>query len=196
MVVAQKPHYFSELDLPATLRALSRGRSRFFRSEELREGLADGSVVSLDPPFFGAELRRRLEGGDAAAEALLRGLLEGTPWAQLCQRLLHTLPGRDVAALLRPGISSEVRRALERLQQQNPEGAGPVSVSPAAAALDGVEWESADEAALAASAAARGADLLRRVRDAAADVRTPRTPLSILLLRLPRGRVRPQQLPP
>lgn len=83
-----KPHYFSELDVPATLRALTSlpgAGSFFWRSEELWDSLETGEVVALDPPFFGSELRRRFEAGDPAAKELLSAALGSVPFPTLCQ---------------------------------------------------------------------------------------------------------------
>lgn len=152
------------------------------------------------------------------------------PMPRSSQRLLHTLDEEELNYLIRPGLSSELEGAVSALRQRmrerrgDPAGAaavaasavvpGPtaplVSVSPAAAALEGVEWTSLEvrskglgsnllrtrpssgcqtsrwceplsvlsssrlqAASLAASAASRGPQLLRRLLEAAEEVRAP-----------------------
>ena len=53
VAVAAKPHYFGELDVVASVTALARSEgSAFWRSPEIREAVAGGGLVELDPDFF------------------------------------------------------------------------------------------------------------------------------------------------
>ena len=58
VAVAAKPHYFGELDVAASVTALAAADGgAFWRSEEVREAVAGGGLVELDPDFF-AQARR------------------------------------------------------------------------------------------------------------------------------------------
>jgi len=53
VAVAAKPHYFGELDVVASVTALARSEgSAFWRSPEIREAVAGGGLVEMDPDFF------------------------------------------------------------------------------------------------------------------------------------------------
>ena len=97
-VVAQKPHYFCEVDVGETVRNFARELPQFWASDELWETLETGEVVSIDREFFASLLYRRLRdevqrgggGGDGSA------------------------PGHDASGE-RGGRSGEGRGAVSRL---------------------------------------------------------------------------------
>lgn len=52
VMVASKTHYFCELDVEASVRAVLGRCPSFLRSSQWRECLKDGRLVLLDVPFF------------------------------------------------------------------------------------------------------------------------------------------------
>lgn len=52
VAVANKPHYFCELDLVATVRNLLRHCPEFWSSQELRRSLAEGQWLAIDTPLI------------------------------------------------------------------------------------------------------------------------------------------------
>ncbi|KAI3436602.1 hypothetical protein D9Q98_006019 [Chlorella vulgaris] len=102
VAVAQRTHYFSELDVPRTVRHLLRDCPEFWSSREMRASVEAGAalLLALDPGWWSKELLRWVEDGrstrgDRLHEALCRCLEDG-PWRLLCQRLLQLLPQSDM----------------------------------------------------------------------------------------------------
>jgi uncharacterized membrane protein YgcG len=161
VVVTAKPHYWCELDAPATLAALAARSGAFFdfwASDEVADGLSGGDVLSLDVPFFLEELTLELTRGSRRLKALLDGVLGAEAWAQLAQRLLPTL-ARDDDALLRllrdlfprqDAADALRRHAGSSAQQQQP------GAALAAAPFAGVTWRRVEDACVAAAAARPG----------------------------------------
>lgn len=52
VAVAAKPHYFAELDVPATVRNLLRECPEFWESREMRKSLEGGEWLALDPAYI------------------------------------------------------------------------------------------------------------------------------------------------
>ncbi|PRW56173.1 hypothetical protein C2E21_5142 [Chlorella sorokiniana] len=102
VAVAQRPHYFCELDVPRSVRHLLRDCPGFWSSREMRHSVEEGAaqLLGLDPGFWSKELLRWLEDKHSAAgdrlHALLCRCLEQGPWRQHCQRLLMLLPQQDL----------------------------------------------------------------------------------------------------
>ena len=102
VAVAQRPHYFGELDVPATVDRLLRSCRGFWESPEMRAATATGGIFPLDPDFWAAELHGWLVERSRRSEdlyGLVCDLVEETDWRTLCQRLLPALPAADLPAL-------------------------------------------------------------------------------------------------
>lgn len=114
IIVAQKPHYFCELDVLETVRRLVELEPPFWRSDELRASLEDGHLVLMDTSFFTRQLARGHRDGDRGVLALLGRFLGEGPWRLLCQRLLPVLP--DGALLgVTSGLLPPPPRSLQEL---------------------------------------------------------------------------------
>ncbi len=62
VAVAQKTHYFCELNVPATMDNFLEQCPQFWESAELRESLAEGHVLGMAPGFW-AQVRFVCWGG-------------------------------------------------------------------------------------------------------------------------------------
>jgi hypothetical protein len=157
VVVSAKPHYWCELDAPATLSALAARAGAcfdFWASDEVADGLSGGDVLSLDVPFFLEELTLELGRGRGRLHELLEAVLQAEPWAQLMQRLLPTLDDDDDALLrllraLFPAQDAPAARAAAA------PGEAP-GCALAAAPFAGVAWRRVEDACVAAAAARAG----------------------------------------
>lgn len=78
VAVVTRPHYWLELDVPATVRALARGCPDFFESEELKACLEDGEWLALDAPFL-ARVRGQAR-AESFAVAAICTVIVCRPW--------------------------------------------------------------------------------------------------------------------
>ncbi|GBF88978.1 hypothetical protein Rsub_01477 [Raphidocelis subcapitata] len=176
VAVAAKPHYFSELDVVATVRNLLRDCPEFWESHEVRRSLEGGEWLALDPAYIAEELQERLHRGGAWREDILREL-SALPtcvgWRALCQRVAPLMGEGELLAVLRTlgarhfapagGLRGWARGGGgggEGGAAVGAGGAGPERDAPLA--LAGVEWRDARDALLA-NALACHAGRLRRV---------------------------------
>ncbi|KAK9844044.1 hypothetical protein WJX81_002911 [Elliptochloris bilobata] len=147
VAVAAKPHYFGELDVAASVAALaSADGGAFWRSPEVREAVAAGGLVELDPDFFAQELYECLVGGGRLAEHLFEA------------RALLLLPDDDVldfAARLLPRPGSGKPRSSGAACADRPAN------QVAAAVFGAARWASLDDLLLHA---ALGLDAARVAR--------------------------------
>ncbi|KAL4457615.1 hypothetical protein ABPG75_012480 [Micractinium tetrahymenae] len=102
VAVAQRTHYFCELDVPRTVRHLIKDCPDFWSSPELRRSVEQNAaqLLALDPAFWNKELLRWLQDDRSdrgqRLTALLRRCLATGSWRHHCQRLLHLLPKLDL----------------------------------------------------------------------------------------------------
>ena len=100
IAVASKPHYFCELDIPATIADLSKHCPEFWTSDELANSIRNGDIFKIDGEAWAQEMESWLMERSTRSTALYRALgdfIETAPWRQLCQRLLPVLPEKNRA---------------------------------------------------------------------------------------------------
>lgn len=141
VAVAQKPHYFCELDVPRTIDRFARDCPGFWRSEELAASIESGALPVVDPHFFQEELAAWLREEGRRSDALYDALcdfLEAGPWRDLCGRLLPHLPDADLLSFcqqLLGGSPAGSRARHERRRWSAPGGSEAAAAAPVAAAL-------------------------------------------------------------
>ncbi|KAI8462873.1 MAG: hypothetical protein J3K34DRAFT_527439 [Monoraphidium minutum] len=164
VAVAAKPHYWAELDVPATLRNLARGCPEFWESRELRRSLESGEWLALDLDYCSKELQERLHsGGGAWRDAITReleDLLARCDWRVVCQQVLPLMGEAELLSALRAlGDAHFSRRAGRDLAAWAAGGGG--GGGGAALVLAGVRWRGVRDVLLANALAARGGVLAR-----------------------------------
>eukprot|EP00887_Chlorella_sp_A99_P002843 scaffold6.g2843.t1 len=177
VAVAQRTHYFCELDIQATMdKVIRRARCpEFWDSQELREAVADGSLLALDPGWWCDELLGWLGERSARSDALYDVVCDfveaDASWRQLCQRLLPLLPRADLLAfatgLLEEGpyVSSSMASSGSG-SVGSAGGPGPAAAAPGAwLVLRGVAWGSLDELVLASAAGCSLGPLARTLQE-------------------------------
>lgn len=144
--VAAKPHYFCELDIPATVQSIagSSDGDAFWESAEFQSSIAPGDILALDQQHWAATINFWLEERSRRSTEiydLLCDHLEQGPWREFCVRLLPLLDEADVftfASGILDGTSQEV---IERN-----------STSPGALlALGFPQWKSLDDMLVASA---------------------------------------------
>uniref|UniRef100_A0A1D1ZZL4 Uncharacterized protein n=2 Tax=Auxenochlorella protothecoides TaxID=3075 RepID=A0A1D1ZZL4_AUXPR len=142
VAVAQRPHYWCELDGAASAAGLAARDPGFLASPEVEGAVAGGTLLSVDPGFFASALHACLvddPGGHMGREihTALRGAL-GRPdrWRALTRRLLPSLSPEQLLALVRG-----LRASAAGLQDDAPEDL--VFLHPAWPTLDGAVLASA-----------------------------------------------------
>jgi hypothetical protein len=178
VTVAASPHYWAQLDVPATVRSLLRNCPRFWTSDELHQTLRDGQLVRLDSRVFAQELldllpassgsrsgsSRGNDGRDRrndssrdwrAAERLLADVgdwLGSTPHAPVCRRLMHLLP--------EPALLSAFRQTVKQSASDSRNCSSTAAAEATAARLVfGTQWRTLDDLLLACAMAFRAVDL-------------------------------------
>lgn len=100
VTVAAKPHYFCELNVPATIDNLLEHCPGFWTSPEFEKCVTSGDVLALDPEHFLNVLLSLLHKSGRArdrARRHARAFLDSLPWDHACRTLLHAM---DEAQLL------------------------------------------------------------------------------------------------
>ncbi|KAI7843991.1 hypothetical protein COHA_002529 [Chlorella ohadii] len=177
IAVAQRPHYFCELDVPRSVRHLLKDCPGFWSSREMRQSVEEGAaqLLGLDPSFWSKELLRWLEdrrsaAGDRLYSLLCRCLEQGS-WRQHCQRLLLLLPQQDLLPfavdLLRGSSFPEGLSKGSRSSGGGGDGAAQQTIAGGGAWLvfRRVQWWSLEQLTLAAALGCSLPLLLRLVRD-------------------------------
>ncbi|EFN58578.1 hypothetical protein CHLNCDRAFT_50380 [Chlorella variabilis] len=177
VAVAQRTHYFSELDVPRTLRHLIRECPDFWGSREMRSSVETGAaqLLALDPVFWSRELLRWLEDRHSASGSRLYTelcrCLEAGPWRLHCQRLLQLLPQHDLLPFA-TGLLDSSRLPGDggwSGGQRSGQAAGSDAAAPgqpsAWLVFRRVQWQSLDQLMLAAAMGCCLPLLLRLLRD-------------------------------
>lgn len=161
VAVASKPHYFCELDIPATVEQLARHCSDFWASEELASTARSGAIFLIEPEAWAAELARWLEEERSTRSmALYRALGDyiegGGCWRQLCLRLLPVLPESN-----RLEVAVQVLDGSSTSAESSPGASSPGTLL----AFSGAQWNSYDELLVMSAMLCSGPQLLRMLRE-------------------------------
>jgi hypothetical protein len=158
--VAARPHYFCELDVPATVASLLRSCPGFWRSREMEESVAGGELLGIDPGYWEEILGGWLEERSGRSDMLFDvvcDFLEGAAWARLCQRLLPWLPAEELLRFA-GGIVEEAE-----VDCGMPEPS--TWVQPAAWLAFNIEWPDLDSLLMVAACACSSVQLMRFIEE-------------------------------
>ncbi|KAI9083892.1 hypothetical protein K1719_034150 [Acacia pycnantha] len=101
-VVATKPHYFLDLDIPQTVENFLENVPEFWSSNEFKESVKDGDIFFIDRQFFVQyfiDLMYEEDAGDIWE--VIGEFLTEQPFSSLCHRLLITLEEQDLFSFLK-----------------------------------------------------------------------------------------------
>ncbi len=192
VTVAASPHYWAQLDVPATVRSILRDCPRFWSSHELHQTLRDGQLVRLDSGFFAQELLDLLHASSGSKSGSSRGedgksrrndssrdrraverlladvgdWLGGTPHTPVCRRLMHLLP--------EPALLSAFRQTVKQSASDNRDGGVHAAADATAVRLVfSTHWRSLDDLLLAHAMTFRVVDLWHWLQEDSASLQVP-----------------------
>lgn len=107
-VVAQKPQLWKELDVVATVEKVLCSNGDFWRSDQFRDSMASGEILSVDPDFFVSVLLSSLRDSSSGRARTVLGVIGNfvrcSTISSLLDNLLHLVPDSLIPELVR-GLS-------------------------------------------------------------------------------------------